>query len=204
MKKKWPLLFVIISTIILALIVIFIDSINVSFFDSWFYNETVETMTPSLTLAMRFITESGGSIAIVVLCLSLFLFPKTRKDWALPVSTTVVIATTSNLVLKLIFARERPDIMRLIDEYNYSFPSGHAMINMAFYIIILLLTWRHVPNKSAKYALTFICIIMPLIIGFSRIYLGVHYATDVIAGWLLGFSVAVIVYSWFYRGKNEV
>jgi undecaprenyl-diphosphatase len=153
---------------------------------------------------MRFITESGGSIAIVVLCLSLFLFPKTRKDWALPVSTTVVIATTSNLVLKLIFARERPDIMRLIDEYNYSFPSGHAMINMAFYIIILLLTWRHVPNKSAKYALTFICIIMPLIIGFSRIYLGVHYATDVIAGWLLGFSVAVIVYSWFYRGKNEV
>lgn len=204
MKKKWPLIVVIISTLILALIVVFIDSVNVSFFDSWFYTETTERMNPSLTLAMRFITESGSSVAVIILCLSLFLFAKTRKNWALPVGVSVVAVTISNILLKLVFVRERPNILRLIDQTDYSFPSGHAMINMAFYTMLLLLAWQYIKNKKLKYGISFVCVMMPLLIGFSRIYLGVHYATDVIAGWLLGFVIAVIIFSIFKRKNDEV
>jgi undecaprenyl-diphosphatase len=204
MKNRRLLIFVIISTLILVLLVWFIDTASISSFDTWFYNETAKKMTPELTLTMRFITESGSSMAVIILCLSFFLFKKTRRQWALPVSITVVATTISNVFLKLLFARERPNIMQLIEEDSYSFPSGHAMINISFYTIILLLTWHYIKNKRIKYSISLVCLIMPLLIGFSRIYLGVHYATDVLAGWLLGFIIALIVYNIFKQKSVEV
>jgi len=202
MKRKLPLVLIAISILIFVLIIAFIDSIGISVFDLWFYNEIAEKMNPGFTLFMRFVTESGSTMAVMILCLSLFLFPKARKKWALPVSTSVAVAATLNSLLKLIFARERPNILRLIDEFDYSFPSGHAMTNMAFYAIVLLLTWQYIKNKQLKYGISFICITMPLLIGFSRIYLGVHHATDVIAGWLLGFVIAAIVFIIFNKKKE--
>lgn len=204
MKRKLPLLFVIISTLILLLIVVFVDSVSITIFDSWFYNWTFLKMNSSLTLAMRFITESGSSAAVIVLCLSFFMFKKTRVHWALPVSLSAVIAALSNFLLKLVFVRERPDVLRLVDESSYSFPSGHAMINMSFYTMIILLTWKYIKNKTWKYLISFVCVIMPLLIGFSRIYLGVHYATDVIVGWLLGFIAALIIFTIINKQKDEV
>jgi undecaprenyl-diphosphatase len=204
MKNRRLLIFVIISTLILVLLVWFIDTASISSFDTWFYNETAKKMTPELTLTMRFITESGSSMAVIILCLSFFLFKKTRRQWALPVSITVVATTISNVFLKLLFARERPNIMQLIEEDSYSFPSGHAMINISFYTIILLLTWHYIKNKRIKYSISLVCLIMPLLIGFSRIYLGVHYATDVLAGWLLGFIIELIVYNIFKQKSVEV
>lgn len=204
MKGKMPIIFFIILTLLLVLIVVFLDNTSITLFDTWFYNKTAENMNPSLTLAMRFITESGSSMALIVFCLSLFLFTKTRKHWAFPVSFTIIIVTLSNLFLKLVFERERPDILRIINETDYSFPSGHAMINMSFYTMLLLLTWQHIKNKKAKYGIASICIIMPLLIGFSRIYLGVHYATDVLAGWLLGSVIAIIIFNFFDKKNREV
>lgn len=199
MKKRLPLIFLIVSSLILVLLVVFIDNVNVSFFDSWFYNEIVEKMSPNLTLFMRFTTESGSSMAVVILCLSFFLFKEARIRWAFPVSISVLTAAVSNFLLKLAFARERPNILRLIDEDYYSFPSGHAMINTSFYMMILLLTWRYIKNKRARWGISILCVMMPLIIGVSRIYLGVHYATDVAAGWLLGLIISIIMYKIFEK-----
>ena len=204
MKKRLPLIITIVSTLIVVLTTIFIHSTGVSLFDSWFYKETIEKMSPSLTLTMIFITESGSLMAIIILCLSFFLFKETRKHWAFPVGITVVASSVSNVLLKSMFARERPNILRLVDESSYSFPSGHAMINMAFYTMILLLTWRYIKNNRLKYGISFVCVVMPLLIGLSRIYLGVHYATDVISGWLLGLTISIIIFCVFIKKSSEV
>jgi undecaprenyl-diphosphatase len=203
MKKRLPLLMVVVSTLMLALLVIFIDSACITFFDAWFYNEIASKISNNLTSIMIYISNFGSSIGIITLCICLFAFTKTRQKWALPVAVTVIISLLTNLTLKLLFARERPDILQLVTESNYSFPSGHAMINMSFYAMILLLTWRYVGNKTLKYGISFICIVIPLLIGFSRVYLGVHYATDVLAGWLLGFAITGIVYGLVIK-KEEV
>jgi undecaprenyl-diphosphatase len=203
MKRKSPLLFIILSMLVI-LIVAGIDSVGITVFDSWFYNWTSLKMNSDLTLAMRFVTESGGPATVIILCLSLFIFEKTRVNWAFPVSFSVVIATLLNIFLKLVFVRERPDILRIVDESSYSFPSGHAMINMSFYTMIILLTWKFVKNKNLKYLISFVCVSMPLLIGFSRVYLGVHYATDVIAGWIIGFIISVIIFTLMNKEKEEV
>lgn len=204
MKKILPLLFVIISTLVLITLVILIDHGDVFLFDTWFYNGIASRMNPRFTITMRFITESGSSIAVIILCLSFFFFKKTRDKWAFPVSLSVIIATIINTLMKLVFARERPNILRLIEETNYSFPSGHAMINTAFYMMLLLLTWQHIKNKWIKYTISIICITMPLLIGLSRIYLGVHYASDVVAGWIIGFIISIIVFQLFKQGSRVV
>jgi undecaprenyl-diphosphatase len=118
----------------------------------------------------------------------------------LPVSITVIASILSNDVLKNIFTRERPDILRLVSATNYSFPSGHAMNNAAFYTILMFFIVKSTMVRPAKIVWTALCVILPIAIGFSRVYLGVHYAGDILGGWLIGFSIAVLVYS-LWNGK---
>jgi undecaprenyl-diphosphatase len=203
MKAKLPLIFIAVFTLSLCLIVLFINSTTVSSIDTWVYKEIASPMNPSLTLAMRFITESGSTMAVIILCLSLFLFTITRKEWAIPVASTVIVTSLSNVLLKSLFSRERPNILQLIYEPDYSFPSGHAMINMAFYTMIFLIANKAVKNKKLRIGISVLCVILPIIIGISRIYLGVHYASDVMAGWLLGFVISMVIFKVFERyGKQ--
>ena len=152
---------------------------------------------------MKVITYSGGTIALLTLTLVLFAFKETRKKWAIPISCSLVVAAIINNVIKILIARERPDILRMIEMHDYSFPSGHSMNNMAYYSMILLLTWKYIKNIKWKWLLSIVCIVMPLSIGISRIYLGVHYATDVVVGWILGFAIAYLIYQLFFKGKQE-
>jgi undecaprenyl-diphosphatase len=81
-----------------------------------------------------------------------------------------------------------------MNEASYSFPSGHAMINSALYSMLILLIFKYVKRRRIKYSLSSLCIILAAAIGYSRIYLGVHYAGDVLGGWLIGFSLAVMIF----------
>jgi undecaprenyl-diphosphatase len=202
MRKNLPIIFVAVFTMLACLIITFIDSATVLSMDTWFYHEISLTMNPTLTLTMRFITESGSKLAVIILCLSFFLFPKTRKRWAIPITSTVIVTALSNIFLKLLFTRERPDILQLIYESDYSFPSGHAMNNMAFYTMVFLLTNKYIKNRKIKIGISIMCIILPLIIGISRIYLGVHYASDVMVGWFLGSAIAVIIFKIFEKWER--
>ncbi len=163
-------------------------------FEGWAYNESIEHMSPIFTKIVKAITHIGDSVILIIFCLLLFVIPKSRKTIALPISVTVILSMILDVTLKSIFARERPDILRLINETSYSFPSGHAMNNAALYTILILLIFKLIKNKPLKITLAVVCITLTIAIGYSRIYLGVHYAGDVLGGWLLGPAVSIFIY----------
>lgn len=190
-RKMW---FVIVPVLLFAMLTVCLRAGITVHFEGWAYSEAVEEMSPALTAVMRFITHMGDSVTVTLFCLALFIAPKPRKTIALPVSTAVISSAVLNFILKNLFTRERPDILRLINETGYSFPSGHAMINASLYTMLILLIFKHVESTSKKAVLTAICVILTVLIGYSRVYLGVHYADDVLGGWLFGFAVSMSVY----------
>lgn len=98
-------------------------------------------------------------------------------------------ATLANLILKAIFMRSRPSIFTpLVHETSYSFPSGHAMVSSAFVVVCIVLAWK----TRFRWFVVVIGGLLTLAIGVSRIYLGVHYPSDVLAGWCVGTVWAVI------------
>ncbi len=199
-RRIW---FVLIPIILFAMLAICVQAAISTRFEGWAYSEAIEDMSPNLTLAMKGITHLGGPIPIIVFCLILFIIPKARSSIALPVSMAVIASSIFNIILKHIFGRSRPDILQLISETGYSFPSGHAMNNAALYTMLVLLIWRYVKNTPLKIILSFLCAALTALIGYSRIYLGVHYAGDVLGGWLFGFALSMFIYFLWDKRLSE-
>ena len=193
MSKK-NILLIVMSIVLFIILAIAINADILSGFESWVYFESVEHMSDILTNILIFITNFGGPIGISLICITIFLIPKLRNKLGLPVSIAVSTSFILNIILKLIFARERPDILRLVTENSYSFPSGHAMINMALYTVHIIYAYKFIKSKRIKYPLIIAMMLLVIAIGFTRIYLGVHYAGDIIGGWLLGFAIGLSVY----------
>ena len=146
-----------------------------------------ENITPIAIL----ITNFGGAITLIGLTIIFLLIMKNKK-MSFSILLNLVIVTFLNIFLKNIIQRPRPDDFRLINETGYSFPSGHSMISMAYYGYLIYLIFKFVKNKKLKtFLITFLCILI-LTIGLSRIYLGVHYTSDVIAGFVLSVSYLII------------
>ena len=182
------------AIILFLILAFFIKADQLYGFESWVYAEATEHMTDILTAIIIFITNIGGPIGVMCVCAIIYIIPKLRNRVAIPVSIAVVSSLVLNTILKAIFARERPNILRLVSENYYSFPSGHAMVNMALYSILMMYAYNFVKNKKIRYTIYVVLTSLILIIGFTRIYLGVHYAGDIIGGWLMGFAVSLIVY----------
>lgn len=142
----------------------------------------------------KFITNFGGAIFIIVLTVLLVIAIKNKKI-GLSIFTNLVIITVLNQSLKRILQRPRPTEYRIIQETGYSFPSGHSMISMAFYGYLIYLIYRYVKNKYIKWLSISLLSILICLIGISRIYLGVHYTSDVLGGFLISISYLVIYIS---------
>lgn len=142
----------------------------------------------------KFITNFGGAIFIIVLTALLVIAIKNKKI-GLSIFTNLVIITVLNQSLKRILQRPRPTEYRIIQETGYSFPSGHSMISMAFYGYLIYLIYRYVKNKYIKWISISLLSILICLIGISRIYLGVHYTSDVLGGFLISISYLVIYIS---------
>ena len=147
-----------------------------------------------VTPIAKFITNFGGAIFLSIATVMLFLFIKNKKIGLLIISNIVII-TILNQLLKRILQRPRPTEFRIVEETGYSFPSGHSMVSMAFYGYLIYLIYRYIKNKYVKWTLITILSILICLIGISRIYLGVHYTSDVLGGFLISISYLVIYIS---------
>lgn len=196
--KKFDLkkiLLIVIPIILFAFLALYIQAGYSIRFENWVYAEAVEHMNPFLTNIIRIITHLGDPIIVTSITILLVIIPNTRKKVGYPMAAAVIVSEALNLILKEIFARERPNILQLVNETTYSFPSGHAMINTTVYTMLGIFAIKYIRSKKIKISVVIMCIIMPLIISFSRVYLGVHYAGDVLGGMLLGFAVTVFIYA---------
>lgn len=139
----------------------------------------------------KFITNFGGAIFVISLTTILFFVIKDKKI-GISIITNLGIVTILNQIIKFIMQRPRPTEFRIIEETGYSFPSGHSMVSLAFYGYLIFLIYKYINNKHLKRTLIIILSVLICIIGVSRIYLGVHYTSDVLGGFLISFAYLII------------
>lgn len=179
----------------------------------WLLSEVAEGEIMKLdTLAYRFfvvtlrsdvmtpIMEGFTSLSSVAVILVMALVVAAFAPGKAPgrcVCANVVGALALNQVLKFIVQRPRPDGYRLAVESSYSFPSGHSMISMAFYGLLIWMIWKYERDDVMRHVWCCLFGLIIVMVGISRIYLGVHYASDVIAGfcvsliWLVFFTKVI-------------
>ncbi|QQE72661.1 phosphatase PAP2 family protein [Brevibacillus composti] len=157
-------------------------------FDQLIIAKTQAMIHPQLTSMMKFFTFLGDPLTLLgVLLLAALTMFRQRKRWeALFLTVALAGGALFNWLLKWIFQRERPTLHRLIEETGYSFPSGHSMNAIILYGMIGMLCYLFLKNVWPKLLIVFGALLLILLIGNSRIYLGVHYPSDVAAGFAAG------------------
>src|SRR5690606_23326515 len=141
--------------------------------------------TPFMTDFMIFMSFLGDAPFITGAALSLiiyFLFIRKHRWYSLKVPVIAVGSISLNLITKFFFHRERPVIPHLVEASGLSFPSGHSMVSASFYGLMIYLVWHNIRQVWLRNLVIALLITIILLIGNSRIYLHVHYATDVVAG----------------------
>jgi membrane-associated phospholipid phosphatase len=167
---------------------------EVFFFDTAITEYIYAFRSPTNTVIMNAITFFGGEfiLAATIMIAIVFVVEK-HKKYALLFSFILFFGIAINLLLKDFFHRYRPSLNPLVYEASYSFPSAHAMNSFIFYTAISYLVTRKIKNKILEYSCMLLAILAILAIGLSRIYLGAHFPSDVIAGYLAGFCWFVTV-----------
>jgi len=134
--------------------------------------------------AITWLGEWKLVVFFIILTLA-FFWLKSKKEYILPFLVTVLGAEISGQIMKVLVHRTRPD-GGLETENTFSFPSGHALIAAAFYGFLIYFCWRVSQSQAQKYLFLIAGLLLILLIGVSRLYLGVHFFSDVIGGYILG------------------
>lgn len=155
--------------------------------DSFFIEHVVlNGRTEALTTFFRIVTFFSSVIGLIALTILIFLLLK-KKEEKIYFLGHFGGAVAISQGLKFLFQRERPLLIyRLVEENGFSFPSGHSMVGASFYGYLIYLISKSKQSKRRKILFSILLTVLVVGIGFSRIYLGVHYASDVLAGFTLG------------------
>lgn len=187
---KWIILFI--------CLILFINIIEDIFeyekltIDNITYKIVIENMRNNiLTYIFKFITFLGSQYMILLITILSFIFIKNKK---IPIAMLInlIVVTILNVLLKNVISRPRPEGYRIIVETGYSFPSGHSMISMAFYGLILYIIFKNIKDRNLRNVLSSMLGILIILIGFSRVYLGVHYASDVLGGFIISIAYLIL------------
>jgi undecaprenyl-diphosphatase len=138
---------------------------------------------------MIVITYMGSAQTLILISVLNYLIVRKDKRYSLygkVIAVNLGITWIFNEIFKVIFHRQRPDILRLVEAGGFSFPSGHSMVSISFYGLILYFVYKNIENGFIRYLLVAFLILLIVSIGISRVYLGVHYASDVLAGFSAG------------------
>lgn len=168
----------------------------VQIIDNTVYNFLLSLHSSSLTNLMLIITNLASAISFISIIVVTFIIFKGKKENKY-ILLNLILVFLFNLILKNIFVRERPTVLRLVTASGYSFPSAHSMISIAFYGFLIYLIGIKGKNNKKVIPMAALAILI-LLIGVSRIYLGVHYATDVIGAFIIGsiYLIIFIKYVW--------
>lgn len=134
-----------------------------------------------LTPIMESISALASPVILMVMLLLIVAFAPGRRPGAC-CAFNLALVVVLNQVLKFIVQRPRPEGFRLATETGFSFPSGHSMVAMAFFGLLIWMVWRYERDRAVRIGCSVALAVLIVAVGVSRIYLGVHYASDVVAG----------------------
>lgn len=153
---------------------------------------------PALDQIFWLVTQTAGPLVVVpVLGTAVWFWRQSERTTALLIVVSFFGAALLNSVLKMIFARARPNVFPpLVVEHSYSFPSGHTMSAIAYYGLLALLFWRR-----ERWGWAILAALWVPLVALSRVYLGAHYPSDVLASLALGTIWLVIVWSTYFARR---
>ena len=201
MKKKYIGIGLLIALFLLITILVITN--NISFLDDSIYNFIYSLRNDFTDTLFKSLSKFGDGITIGIIAVILFVLLKDKND---RLSLLIGIASTVafNQLMKFSIQRARPDHPRIINEWGYSYTSGHSAISIAVYGLLIYLVNKNVKNKLLKTILIIFLMLLVLGIGLSRIYVGVHYPSDVIGGYISSLIILILVISYcnnHFRGK---
>jgi undecaprenyl-diphosphatase len=153
------------------------------------FEKTAFLVTPFTTSFMQFITFLGNHNFLIpanLILITYFLFVKRHRWYSIKVPVIAIGGVSMMFLLKQLFSRPRPLVPLLEPVSGLSFPSGHALMSVSFYGLLIFLVWENITDRFWRWTLTVLLGLIILLIGFSRIYLRLHYFSDVIAGFSAG------------------
>jgi len=202
-QNKTRTIIIITLIVLFAAVAVLVMTGSFSGVEDGIYSWVYARMNLGLTSFMVFVSHIGSVRGVIIIIVLLLIIPKTRMVYGIPILINLSVSSSLNSLLKVIFSRDRPSFFPIVAETGYSFPSGHAMNNTALYTMLALLIFRRTENRTIRYLVLIPAILFPAVIGYSRIYLGVHYAGDVLGGWILGVAVTLTIDSVLIYLKNR-
>ena len=170
-------------------------------FDNSVYEVVTLFKNDYVTNFYKFVTFFGSTGFIIGLCVFfLVIFWKNKKG--LIIALCLIVSTILNNVIKVIVRRERPLSLMLVEETTFSFPSGHTMASVSMYGLLMYFVYKSNLSKGVKITLITGLALLTLAIALSRIYLGAHYATDVLAAIIVS-SIWLIIFISLIDKKNK-
>jgi len=192
MKSKRTTFILITSLLLFAVVtaLVLTENAQAHAFNHAFYFSIAEQIHPTLTAIATWTGSLTHWYSYTPIILLLLFMPSTRMKIGLPLAAALsASALLGPVILKNIFAIERPDINQLIDPGGFGYPSGHAMNAAVFFGMCAILMLRYGKHKPLKIGFTVFAAAAALLVGLSRIYLGVHTVTDVLGGYFAGGAV---------------
>lgn len=173
--------------VLFVIMMVLVGADRIAWFDQSIISAVQGMENEGVTRIMKGFTFLGSSLVATLLSVIAFLFLwlvlRHRKE-LLMFLLSVGGSEIWNIIIKHWMQRQRPNTHRLIEISGFSFPSGHSMAAFALYGTLTYLLWRHIPALAGRIAMIVIGVALTLLIGISRIYLGVHYPSDVFGGYL--------------------
>lgn len=174
-------------------------------FDHKFFDYLEPHVTSTRNSIVLFFTFLGTHLFLIpanILLSVYFLFIRKHRWYSIKVPVIALSSLALMFLLKNLFSRHRPDIPLLKHAAGLSFPSGHALMSVTFYGLIIHIVYNSVKNRWLKWTLIVLLIMLILVIGFTRIYLRVHYPSDVFAGFATGF-LWLVTSIWMLKKMEE-
>ncbi len=174
-------------------------------FDQHAFTFLAKQVSDVNTNVMEFFTFLGTHTFLIpanFVLIAYFLFVKKHRWYSIKVPVVAISSLLLMFLLKMFFQRDRPLTPLLRAAKGYSFPSGHALMSITFYGLLILIVWQNIKQTWLKWTLTIFLALLIIIIGGSRVYLRVHYSSDVLAGFAVGLMWLLI--SLWVLNKFEV